>query len=540
MAWNLLSAPVCEQGETNMALTAPSAWDLLEALPDATVVTNPEGRIQFINEQALSLFGYPRHELLGQPMEVLLPERFREAHRGHRSGYFGDPKKRRKGTGKGLEIFGRRKDGTEFPAEIVLAPTRLPEGVLVTAAVRDITERKRTEALIRRADLEIRAINADLEQRVKVRTAQLEQTNQFLNAIIENIPDMVCVKDAERLACVRFNKAGEALLGISRTDVLGKNDHDFFPAKQADLRQARERETLRAGVTLDIPEEPLDTKLGRRWLHTRQVPILGEDGSAQFLLGISQDITEAKRSRAALVCAKEAAEAANRELESFSYSVAHDLRAPLRSIDGFSQALLEDHGEKLEADARESLSYIRESAQQMVQLIDGLLGLSRVTRGELRHEEVDLGALARAAVTRLQRCQPERRVDVVIQEGLTVDGDPRLLSVALDNLLGNSWKFTAHCERPRVEFGATSDNGRPTYFVRDNGAGFDMAFVSKLFGVFQRLHAGSEFEGTGVGLATVQRVVSRHGGRVWGRGEVNGGATFSFTLNERERAVRGP
>jgi light-regulated signal transduction histidine kinase (bacteriophytochrome) len=255
------------------------------------------------------------------------------------------------------------------------------------------------------------------------------------------------------------------------------------------------------------------------------------------LYAIARDVTETKRNQEALACAKDAAEAANSELESFSHSVAHDLRAPLRSIDGFSQALLEDYAEKLDGDGRKYLSFVRESAQHMAQLIDDLLALSQVTRSELHREGVDVSALARAAITRLQRSQPDRRVDVVIQEGLGGEGDPRLLTVVLDNLFGNAWKFTGRRDEARIEFGATSNDGHRVYFVRDNGAGFDMAFVNKLFGVFQRLHAATEFEGTGVGLATVQRVVSRHGGRVWAEGEINRGATFFFTLYDKERVA---
>jgi light-regulated signal transduction histidine kinase (bacteriophytochrome) len=231
------------------------------------------------------------------------------------------------------------------------------------------------------------------------------------------------------------------------------------------------------------------------------------------------------------------AEAVNRELEAFSYSVAHDLRAPLRSIDGFSQALLEDSADKLDEEGRRYLRFVRESAQQMAQLIDGLLTLSRVTRSEIARERADLSALARASIARLQRSQPDRRVDVVIREGLEGEGDPQLLTVVLDNLVGNAWKFTGKRDEARIEFGASSNDRRPVYFVRDNGAGFDMTFADKLFGVFQRLHGAAEFEGTGVGLATVQRIVHRHGGRVWAEGEVNGGATFYFTLNEKERVA---
>lgn len=258
----------------------------------------------------------------------------------------------------------------------------------------------------------------------------------------------------------------------------------------------------------------------------------GTDKTVGFVL----DRTEQKLAEQKIKQYAVALEGANRELESFSYSVAHDLRAPLRSIDGFSQALLEDYNDTLDDQGRKYLHFIRESAQHMAELIDDLLTLSRVTRSELQHEPVDLSALARAAMTRLQRAQPERKVTVVIQEGLTGEGDPRLLAVVFDNLFGNAWKFTSKRDGEHIEFGAISNDGHLAYFVRDNGAGFDMAFASKLFGIFQRLHTAAEFEGTGVGLATVQRIVHRHGGRVWAEGKVNSGATFYFTLDDTEEA----
>jgi light-regulated signal transduction histidine kinase (bacteriophytochrome) len=233
--------------------------------------------------------------------------------------------------------------------------------------------------------------------------------------------------------------------------------------------------------------------------------------------------------------AKEAAESAKRELEAFSYSVAHDLRAPLRSIDGFSQALLEDYSDKLDATGRAHLKTVRQSAQHMAQLIEDLLMLARVTQSELRRDQVDLSQLARSTVARLQGAQPDREVDVRIADGLVAHGDGRLLAIAIENLLSNAWKFTAKCPLARIEMGRTPVDGRVVYFVRDNGAGFDMAYASKLFGVFQRLHSAGEFEGTGIGLATVQRIVRRHGGRIWAQGEVDRGAAFYFTLAERRR-----
>jgi two-component system, NtrC family, sensor kinase len=240
--------------------------------------------------------------------------------------------------------------------------------------------------------------------------------------------------------------------------------------------------------------------------------------------------------RAALV---EQLEMKNEELESFSYSVAHDLRAPLRSIDGFGLILLEDYADKLDEEGKQYLGYVRESAQQMARLIDDLLALSRVTRGELRRAPVDLAAIARAVAARLVQIHADRQVELVIAEALRAEADEGLLTIVFQNLLGNAWKFTGKRSGARIEVGMTDDEER-AYFVRDNGAGFDMTYASKLFGMFQRMHSTAEFEGTGIGLATVQRVVRRHGGRIWAESAVGRGATFFFTLGAAERSDLHP
>jgi light-regulated signal transduction histidine kinase (bacteriophytochrome) len=223
--------------------------------------------------------------------------------------------------------------------------------------------------------------------------------------------------------------------------------------------------------------------------------------------------------------------AANQELAAFSYSVSHDLRAPLRSIDGFSQALLEDYADKLDDPGREHLTRVRAATQRMGHLIDDLLKLSRVTRAEMRPIAVDLSALASDVFAELRKSKPDRRVECHIEPGLAAEGDARLLRVAIENLLGNAWKFTGKTANAKIEFGATRDaDGASSYFVRDNGAGFDMVYADKLFGAFQRLHSMDEFPGTGIGLATVQRIVHRHGGQVRAEGVPGQGATFHFTL----------
>ena len=222
--------------------------------------------------------------------------------------------------------------------------------------------------------------------------------------------------------------------------------------------------------------------------------------------------------------------AANQELDAFAYSVSHDLRAPLRSIDGFSQVLLEDYAAQLDEAGRDSLRRVRAASQRMATLIDDLLKLARVTRVEMRTERVDLTRMAQDIVAELQRTDAARQVEFVIAPGLEARADPPLLRVVLENLLRNSWKYTAKQPRPRVEFGWTEANGGRAFMVRDNGAGFDMKYMDKLFGVFQRLHSAAEFEGTGVGLATVRRIILRHGGQIWAEGAVDQGATFYFTL----------
>ena len=226
-------------------------------------------------------------------------------------------------------------------------------------------------------------------------------------------------------------------------------------------------------------------------------------------------------------------EIAIKEHEAFSYSVSHDLRAPLRGIDGWSHALLEEYGDQLDEQAHQYLDRVRSETRRMERLINDLLALSRLSRHQLRRQPVDLTALAQTIAARLQEAQPQRPVEFIIQEGLTAQCDAHLLEIALTNLLNNAFKFTGQRNPARIEFGQNSVGGQPAYFVRDNGVGFDMAYASKLFGAFQRLHSPAEFPGTGIGLATVQRIVRRHGGRVWAEAAVGKGATFYFTLKEK-------
>jgi signal transduction histidine kinase len=239
---------------------------------------------------------------------------------------------------------------------------------------------------------------------------------------------------------------------------------------------------------------------------------------------------ERKRAEEEIRTSNQQLEVANKELDAFSYSVSHDLRAPLRSIDGFSLALLEDYGDKLDNEGRDHLERVRGATQHMAQLIDDMLNLSHVTRSEMRHETAHLSAMAREIGEGLRKTQPERQVEFIIAENVTATGDERLFRVVMQNLLGNAWKYTEKHARARIEFGVKDEGGKPVFYVRDDGAGFNIAYADKLFGVFQRLHRRGDFPGTGVGLATVQRIIHRHGGRVWAEGEVEKGATFYFSL----------
>ncbi|MGH7507442.1 MAG: sensor histidine kinase [Longimicrobiales bacterium] len=386
----------------------------------------------------------------------------------------------------------------------------------------------------------LRLFRATLEESALRRVAEqrLRQTLPGFRMLFAANPLPMWVYDPVTLRFLEVNDAAVGRYGYTRDEFLSMTLEDIrdradVPALHEDLRRAREalqdagiwRHRLKDGSEIEV--------------HIRS-HTLERDGRSTVLV-VGEDVTERLRAERALqelnaeleerVASRTAELAtANRELEAFSYSVSHDLRAPLRSIDGFSQALVEDLGDAIEPAAREHLRRIRAGAQRMAELIDDLLRLSRINRYELAHEAVDLTGLARAVAAELRQHEPDRDVTIRIADHLAVEGDRRLLRLMLENLIGNAWKFTRRKSGARIDVGAELHDDAFMYFVRDNGAGFDMRYADKLFGVFQRLHPLTEFEGTGIGLAIVQRIVIRHGGAIAAFGEIGKGATFHFEL----------
>jgi PAS domain S-box-containing protein len=405
--------------------------------------------------------------------------------------------------------------------------------VRALGTVQDVTDRKAVE-------LQLRTMNEELERRVAERTETLERTNRELRhfaAVIQFSHDPIVAKDVDG-TIISWNPAAERAYGYTAEEAIGRPVWMLVPpARRAEAERALG--LIRRGDRVPPYNTRRVCKDGREIdVELSHAPILDPSGTIVGISTIHRDVSARLRAQRTIVRlnadlerrARELA-AINEELESFSYSVSHDLRAPLRAISGFSQALAREYGERLDQTGRDYLDRVCAAAQRMSTLIDDLLRLSRVTRAEIRREPVDLSAAARSILDELARTDPERRVTARVTPGLACTGDPTLLRVLLENLLGNAWKFTRPRPEALIELGATTGEAGVTYFVRDNGVGFDEAYADKLFGAFQRLHTRDEFEGSGIGLASAQRIVHRHGGRIWAEAAEGRGATFWFTLD---------
>lgn len=362
------------------------------------------------------------------------------------------------------------------------------------------------------------------------REEELRRTQSFLEHLVESSPAVIFQQDARNLVIYYVTPNVERLLGYSVSDIVGVPNFWMEHTHPDDRERvmAQDEAAFAERAPFLETEYRFQRKDGEyRWLYSYLTIEYDQEGKAVNFLGHRLDITARKTVEQALQEREARLDAANKELEAFSYSVSHDLRSPLRSIDGFSQALLEDYTGKLDSTGQEYLNRVRAATQRMGLLIDDLLNLSRITRAPMRRERVDLSRIAQEVAQELRQTQPERNVHFNIRPGLIDYADPGLIRVVLQNLLGNAWKFTSRHSVGHIEFGREDH----TYFVRDDGAGFDEQYVSKLFGAFQRLHPATDYSGTGIGLATVQRVVHRHGGRVWANGAVEKGATFFFTIH---------
>jgi PAS domain S-box-containing protein len=488
---------------------------VVEASPNAIVLANATGRILLVNSSAEDLFGFNREELMGKPFATLLPERFRAAY-GDGTASIPHPWGR---SAAGGDLFALRKDGSETPIEIGRSPIETAEGALVLSTIVDISQRRQAEEALLASELDFRA--------------------SFYSSAVGQA--QVAPISGRYL---RVNPKFCEIAGYSEEELLQMTFHDLtHPEDRENDSEAHER-MVRGEASEVNREKRYLRKDGRAvWIQINASVIRDLTGRPMRTLAIIVDISERKRAEEEVqklnadldqrVNERTAQlEAANKELEAFSYSVSHDLRAPLRAVDGFSQAVLEDYASQLPEDCGRYLRRIRAGAQKMGNLIDDLLTLSRLSRAPLNKREVDTSILVRGVLDDLQSQPNAKQTEVRFGDLPCCQGDPALLKQVWINLLSNALKYTLKKESPVVEIGCTRQSEGNVYFVRDNGTGFDMRYANKLFGVFQRLHRAEDYEGTGVGLAIVQRIIHRHGGHVWAEAEVNRGAAFYFTLEE--------
>ncbi len=507
---------ISERRETSEALRESEERfrTLFDTLPVGAVLIDPDTlRFPLSNEFAAANLGFGREEFA----QITLPE-IEALHdealiRQNMARFVG---------GERLEFETRHRTKAGEIREVLVRgqATYSREKPLVLTIWMDITDRKQAEEeLAKRAEL--------LEEQARLL--------DLAHVLIRDPQDRI----------VSWNAGAEALYGYSREEAIGRVSdelfHTMFPAPKQGLLDALADTGHWEGELIHTAKDGHKVVVA-----SHQVVYKDATGRAVAILEVNNDITEQKRAQdevtrlnaeleRRVIQRTAELEASNKELEAFSYSVSHDLRAPLRAIDGFSNALLKNYLDKLDPKGQDYLQRVRAAAQRMAQLIDDILGLSRAGRVEMHPERVDLSEMARDILDDLGKSQPKRGAEIAVEPGMTVTGDAHLLRIALDNLLGNAWKFTANRAPARIEVGSIEQNGERVYFVRDNGAGFDPKYADKLFSPFQRLHSDAEFAGTGIGLALVQRIIRRHGGRIWTEAAVEEGATFYFTLPEAKQ-----
>jgi len=466
----------------------------VEAAPNAIIMVAENGEIILINSQAEKYFGYQRSELIGASIDRLVPNQYTAIHSNHRAEFLSAPQKRNMGVGR--DLYALRKDGSEFPVEIGLAPITTDEGTFVLATIVDITER--------------------------------QQAEERFHLAVESAPNAILMVN-QYGSIVMVNSQAENYFGYQRAAMIGESVDMLVPVRYAELHPAH-----RAGFFSD--PQMRDMGVGRD-LHALRsdgsefpveiglAPITTAEGT--FVLATIVDITERMQT-------EEEMHRLNKELESFAYSISHDLRAPLRSIDGFSEMLVEKYSAALEGDGLHFLSRIQVNVRRMGHMIEDMLALAQMTRHELQFQTVNLSEIVRDILEELIVQEPGRSIRFEIEEQLAAWCDAGLIRIVFQNLLGNSIKFTSKRADTLIEFGCDAKKkfGKKVYFVRDNGVGFNMAYADKMFNAFQRLHTVDEFPGTGIGLATVQRIIHRHGGQIWVEAAPGQGATFYFVLGD--------
>ncbi len=480
---------------------------LIDSAMDAIIIANADQKIILFNKSAEKIFKISSDKALNQPIKIFIPGIYELNYQDPVSGIMNTT-----ATGKGL-----RADGSEFPLEASISQINLKEKKLLNIILRDISERIQSE------------------------NALQESEQRFSKAFHAN-PAAVIITRFSNGEVIDVNQSYLNILGFSREELIGSSGTKLNIFNNESERKEIIYELEQFGSVHNY-ETAVRTKSGNVRFVLLSIEKIELDGES-CILSIFFDITESKLAEDEIIKLNdelehrvqkrtEQLEAANKELESFSYSVSHDLRAPLRGIDSWSQALMENYGHYFDEQGKIFLSRIRSESQRMSQLIDDLLKLSRIARTEKHVVDVNLTLIAETVVSRLKENEPQRIVDVSIQPGITTSGDPFLLESALTNLLNNAFKFTGKKTNAKVEFGFSIIDDKTIYFVRDNGAGFDMNYAKQLFGAFQRMHPHSEFPGTGIGLAIVQRIIRHHGGRIWAESVVNEGTTFFFTIDEK-------
>ncbi len=476
---------------------------IVDIAPNSITVHDTEGNFLYANERTFTMHGYEKDEFMRINLKELdtpdsaklIASRMKEIKEKGESSF---------------EVRHRRKDGSTFPLQIFVKKIDWFGKPALLSIATDITERKKTEKTL------------------------AESENRF-QKMLGLIPDMISIHDTE-MNIIYSNWQGFAAVPEDKRLLNTKcyktyRDHDQIC------------HDCQAGVVIKSkkPFQKIINIIEGTWYDLRVIPLLNDDGEVEFFMEWVRDISDLKTieneirtlNRELEQRVRERTielEAVNKELTSFAYSVSHDFRAPLRALDAFSATLTESYASQLDEKGLHYLDRIRKAAIYMSNLVDDLLKLSRITRADLKIQTIELSNLTQDIIKTLQETEPERQIAIIINPGLTARGDLTLVQAALENLIDNAWKFSAREPLAEIEFGSTRIDDEEVFFVRDNGVGFNMAYAGKLFGAFQRLHGVNEFPGTGIGLATVQRIINRHGGRVWADSEPSKGATFYFTL----------